>query len=152
MTQNDLHRSAFFRRDVKRRFALVLAVMIVLITLITVSTSHARADVSLRGVHPVLAAKARQIVRACGSHVVSGVRRTRVAGSRRMSLHASGRAVELRGNPRCIYARLKGWPGGVSTDYGRVRHVHLSWGGNEHGRRFVHRFAPRRVRLAMHRG
>lgn len=99
----------------------------------------------LRGVTPPLAAKAREIVRACGSSIVSGVRYTRVAGSRRLSLHASGRAVDLRGNPSCIYARLRGWPGGYSTDYWRVAHVHVSWGGREAGLRFAH---ARPLRLA----
>ena len=102
----------------------------------------------LRGVAPELAAKAREIVSACGSRVISGVRHTRVAGTRRMSLHASGRAVDMAGNPSCIYARLRGWPGGVSTDYGRVRHVHFSLGGREDGMRFAHRHVARRVRLA----
>lgn len=102
----------------------------------------------LRGVAPELAAKAREIVAACGSRVVSGVRHTRVAGTQRMSLHASGRAVDLAGNPGCIYARLRGWPGGVSIDYGRVKHVHFSLGGGEHGLRFAHRHVVRRVRLA----
>ena len=92
----------------------------------------------LRGVAPELASKAREIVSACGSRVISGVRHTRIAGTRRMSLHASA----------CIYARLRGWPGGYSTDYGRVRHVHFSLGGGEDGLRFAHRHVVRRVRLA----
>jgi hypothetical protein len=104
----------------------------------------------LRGVTPALAAKAREIVAACGSRVVSGVRHTRIAGTHRMSLHASGRAVDMQGNPSCIYAALRGWPGGVSTDYGRAPggpHVHFSLGGREDGRRFAHRHS-RRVRVA----
>lgn len=92
----------------------------------------------LAGVTPALAAKAREIVASCGSTVISGRRHTRVAGSRHWSLHASGRAVDLRGNPGCIYARLRGWPGGYSTDYARVRHVHVSLGGREDGVRFAH--------------
>lgn len=94
--------------------------------------------VSLAGVSAPLAAKAREIVAACGSTVISGLRHARVAGSGRMSLHASGRAVDLRGNPACIYRLLAGWPGGVSTDYGRVLHVHVSLGGREDGLRFAH--------------
>ena len=104
----------------------------------------------LRGVTPALAAKAREIVAACGSRVVSGVRHTRVAGSHRMSLHASGRAVDIQGNPACIYAALRGWRGGVSTDYGRAPggpHVHFSLGGREDGLRFAHHHS-RRVRVA----
>src|SRR5215203_6610809 len=46
-----------------------------------------------------LASKVRQIQSACGSVVISSVRRTRVARSRHMSLHASGRAVDLKGIP-----------------------------------------------------
>lgn len=92
----------------------------------------------LAGVSAPLAAKAREIVASCGSVVVSGRRHTRVAGTGHWSLHASGRAVDLRGNPACIYARLRGWPGGYSTDYARVRHVHVSIGGREAGLRFAH--------------
>lgn len=99
----------------------------------------------LRGVNYELASKAREIVSACGSRVVSGVRHTRVAGTRRMSLHASGLAVDMVGNPGCIYAHLRGWPGGYSTDYARARHVHISGpGGREDGARFAHRFVKHR--------
>ena len=88
-----------------------------------------------------LASKVRQIQSACGSVVISSVRHTRVARSRHMSLHASGRAVDLRGNPRCMYAQLRGWTGyggGYSTDYGSVQHVHISYGGREAGLAFRH--------------
>jgi hypothetical protein len=136
------------------RVVLVVAVVAFLLAALV----PARADASLRGVHPALAGKAREIARGCGATVVSGVRRTLIAGTRRLSLHASGRAVDLAGNPNCIYARLRGWPGGVTTDYGRVRHVHVSWGGHEHGRRFAHRHggrlahrSARGVRLASYR-
>lgn len=109
-----------------------------------------RRHVTLAGVVEPLRTKATEIVSNCGSRVVSAVRHTRVIGSGRMSLHASGRAVDIAGNPRCIYAHLRRWRGGYSTDYARVRHVHISWGGREHGIRFVHRnpFLPRRVAYA----
>jgi len=103
---------------------------------------------NLNGVVAPLAAKARQIQAACGSRVISGVRHTRIAGTRRMSLHASGRAVDMSGNPRCIYAQLKGWPGGYTVDYGRARHVHISYGGREHGLRFAHGGGHRKARHA----
>jgi hypothetical protein len=92
-------------------------------------------SVSLAGVTPVLAAKARQIVASCGSAVISGVS---ARGNR--SNHPIGRAVDLRGNPGCIYAQLKGWPGGYSTDYASAGHVHISYnpGGQEWGLRFAH--------------
>jgi len=106
-----------------------------------------RSESNLAGVYAPLAAKAREIEAACGSRVISGRRHTRVAGTRRWSLHASGHAVDMAGNPSCIYARLRGWSGGYSTDYRRVRHVHVSFGGREDGLRFVHR-SGRRVRYA----
>src|SRR5690606_22561537 len=44
--------------------------------------------VSLAGLNPVLAAKAQELQRVCGSVVISGVAHRRVAGSRRLSMHA----------------------------------------------------------------
>jgi hypothetical protein len=92
-------------------------------------------SVSLAGVTPVLAAKARAITAACGSTVISAVSRR---GNR--SNHPIGRAVDMRGNPSCIYAHLKGWPGGYTTDYRSAGHVHISYnpGGQEWGMRFAH--------------
>jgi len=77
-----------------------------------------------------LAAKVREISSSCGSSVVSGVRHTHIANTRTMSLHATGQAVDMRGNPRCIYQHLSG----------RVQHVHISYsaGGREWGIRFAH--------------
>lgn len=109
------------------------------------------AGVSLAGVVPELAAKAREIQEACGSKVISAVRRTFIRGTRRMSLHATGQAVDMAGNPECMYGLLKGWGGGYSTDYARVKHVHISHsdGGREWGARFAHgRRAARRTRYA----
>lgn len=99
-----------------------------------------------------LADKVAQIVSACGAQVISGVRHTRVAGTHALSLHASGQAADLRGNPGCIYAQLRGWPGGYSTDYARVNHVHISYGGREQGLRFAHGgHTHRAVRVASGR-
>jgi hypothetical protein len=93
---------------------------------------------SLAGVAPRLATKITSIVGACGSQIVSTVRHTFVAGTHRLSQHANGTAVDITRNPSCIYSMLHGWPGGYSTDYGRVHHVHISIGGREEGLRFVH--------------
>jgi hypothetical protein len=106
---------------------------------------------SLDGVVPILAEKVREIVATCGSQIWSTVRHTFVAGTRRISQHASGTAVDLHGNPGCIYAMLRGWPGGYSTDYARVRHVHVSYGGREHGARFAHGGGTRYARRHAHR-
>lgn len=103
---------------------------------------------SSRGLVAPLKDKAEAILAACpGSYIMSAVRHTRVRGSGRLSLHASGRAVDMAGNPACIYRELAGWPGGVSTDYSRVRHVHFSYspGGSEWGLRFAH-WQPRKAR------
>ena len=97
--------------------------------------------VSVSGIVPALAAKVAQIQASCpGAHVISGVRHTRVRGSGRMSLHSTGEAVDMRGNPSCVYAQLRDWPGGYTTDYGRVQHIHisLSSSGREMGLRFAH--------------
>ena len=95
-----------------------------------------------------LAAKLASIQAACpGTHAISGVRHTRIAGTRRMSLHAQGKAVDVRGPYGCIYAQLKGWSGGYSTDAGRVQHIHISYdagGGREMGLRFAHGGGHRR--------
>lgn len=89
-----------------------------------------------------LQAKLASIQAACpGTHAISGIRHTRIAGTRRMSLHAQGKAVDVRGPYGCIYAQLKGWSGGYSTDSGRVQHIHISYdhaGGREMGLRFAH--------------
>lgn len=92
-------------------------------------------SLSLAGVTPVLAAKARQIASSCGSAIISTI-----SARGRRSNHPIGRAVDMRGNPSCIYAHLKGWPGGYSTDYAAVQHVHISYnpGGQEWGLRFAH--------------
>lgn len=113
--------------------------------------SRGRESVSLSGVAPQLAAKAQEIASRCGSSVISGYRHTRVAGTGHMSLHASGHAVDMRGNPGCIYAHLQGWPGGYSTDYGRVQHVHISLGGREDGLRFAHGGGRHRHYAGLHR-
>jgi hypothetical protein len=104
----------------------------------------------LAGVLPALAAKVGEIVATCGSRVVSTVRRTFVAGTRTVSLHASGRAVDIAGNPGCAYSLLRGWPGGYSVDYAAVRHIHLSLGGREDGVRFVHGGGHRHHRHRHH--
>lgn len=109
---------------------------------------------TLSGVVGPLASKAREIESICGSRVISAVRHTYIRGTGgRLSLHASGRAVDIAGNPSCIYAQLRGWPGGVSVDYGRVRHVHVSYAPNgaEWGARFRHYRGGKRHRHARRR-
>ena len=103
----------------------------------------------LSGVVAPLAAKVHEIVSACGARIISGVRHSYVAGTQLLSLHASGRAVDIAGNPSCIHARLATWPGGASTDYARVRHVHISYapGGREWGARFAHHIPKKHRRL-----
>lgn len=109
-----------------------------------------RSEFMLAGVYAPLADKAREIEAACGSRVISGVRPgARVAGTRRMSLHARGDAVDLQGNASCMYRLVRNWPGGVSVDYHRAGHLHLSldrYGVREMHARFNH--GGRRTRFA----
>lgn len=106
------------------------------------ATRAPTAGVSVSGLVGPLASKLASIEAACpGTHAISGIRHTRIAGTRRMSLHAQGKAVDVRGPYGCIYAQLKGWSGGYSTDAGRVQHVHISYddgAGREMGLRFAH--------------
>ena len=102
---------------------------------------QAAPEVAANGLVGPLADKVAEIVKTCGSRLISAVRHTFIAGTRRISLHASGKAADVAGNPSCIYAALKDWKGGYSVDYGRVAHVHLSYdpdGRREWGARFVH--------------
>jgi hypothetical protein len=87
-----------------------------------------------------LAAKVAEIVQTCGSRVVSAVRHTFIAGTRRVSLHSFGEAADVAGNHGCVYSLLHDWPGGYSIDAGRMGHVHISYepGGREWGARFAH--------------
>lgn len=70
----------------------------------------------------------------------------RVRGSGRLSLHASCRAVDFQvASPSCAWAVLNPktgprFPGGLSNDYYRVAHFHVSWakGSGEWGSRFAH--------------
>jgi hypothetical protein len=98
-----------------------------------------------------LRAKVAEIIGACGTHVLrTFTPGALIAGTRHLSEHAFCRAADLAGNPACIYAHLRGFRGGVSTDYGRMRHVHVSWhpGGWEQGVRFVHGGGYRTTRIA----
>jgi len=118
---------------------------------------------ALSDLTPTLSKKVSEIMSACGARLISGYRPgARIAGSGHPSLHSvyPSRAADLAGNPHCIYAHLQGWPGGYSSDYGRVRHVHISYSppgsgylaGREWHARFAHygggdhRFTQRRHR------
>lgn len=114
---------------------------------VAVAVSRARPGASqglglaAAGLVAPLAAKVAEIQGACRASLISGVRHTRIAGTRTMSLHAQGKAADMAGDAVCIYGRLAGWAGGYSVDYGRMRHVHISWdpeGGREMGLRFHH--------------
>lgn len=102
---------------------------------------------SLDGFPAPLVAKVRELESACGARLVSAFRPgARVRGNGARSLHASKRAVDMSGPPKCIYARMKGWPGGYSTDYSAVAHIHISYakGSGEWGARFAH-WRPRKT-------
>lgn len=110
-----------------------------------------RSGQSLAGFPAPLVAKANEIEHACGSRIISAFRPgARVAGTNRQSNHAIKKAIDMAGAPGCIYAHLHGWPGGYSTDYSAVRHVHISYNrAKEWHARFVHRGGG--TRYAYHR-
>lgn len=99
-------------------------------------------ELSSAGLVGPLQSKLASIEAACpGTQAISTVRHTRIAGTRVMSLHAQGKAVDVRGPYGCIYGQLKDWSGGYSTDAGRMQHIHISYddaGGREMGLRFAH--------------
>ena len=137
-----------------RKFCVVLIVALAGALLVPSDPAEANGrrverSVSLTGVTPVLVAKAREIVAACGSVVISAVSRRPIRSN-----HPIGRAVDLKGNPGCIYAHLQGWPGGYSTDYSIVKHVHISYnpGGQEWGLRFAHGRGTHTARLRTRYG
>jgi hypothetical protein len=102
-----------------------------------------------------LRAKVLEIIDACGTHVLrTFTPGALIAGTNHLSEHAYCRAADLAGNPACIYAHLRSFRGGVSTDYGRMQHVHVSWhpGGWEQGVRFVHGGGYRTTRVAAVHG
>lgn len=115
-----------------------------------VPVHRAGRSVSTAGLPGPLLAAIASVQRACpGFRVISAHRpNARVRGPGRRSLHAVGRAADIAGgNYACAYRVLAGFPGGVSTDPGRVRHIHLSYapGGQEWGARFRH-YRPARKR------
>lgn len=117
----------------------------------TDANGNRASSVSLSGiVAPQLVAKAREIMATCGSIVVSA----RAARGNR-SNHPIGRAVDMRGNPSCIYSLLHGWPGGKSNDYASAPggpHVHISYnpGGQEWGLTFAHNHSGGRHYAGRH--
>ena len=128
-------------------------------TLVGYARSLARGpSVSTAGLpRPLVTVIARVQSRCPGFRVISAFRiGARVRGSGRLSLHALHRAADIAGgNYRCAYGVLAGFPGGVTTDAWRVKHIHLSWhpGGREWGLRFAHggqrRYARQQRRYAM---
>lgn len=102
-----------------------MRVFILLALLASFATPAFAGSTSLARIVEPLKSKAQEIVAACGSRVVSSDQRGGVT-----PLHRRHRAVDLQGNPSCIYAHLRSWPGGVSIDYSRApgtKHVHVSY-------------------------
>ncbi len=98
---------------------------------------------SLTSLPGPLVSKLDELRRACGMRAISTFRPgARIVGTSRISLHALHKAADIAGGDfACAYARLRGWPGGVSVDAAAVGHIHLSWdpGRREWGARFLHR-------------
>lgn len=118
---------------------------------------HIARSAKLKDLTPKLADKVSEILVSCpGAILTSGYRRgARVARSGWPSLHSRypSEAADLAGNYRCIYSKLKRWPGGYSIDPMAVRHIHLSMAHDkrERGSRFAHHGTrhARKVRYAQ---
>ena len=110
------------------------------VQLVQAEPVRGRGGVSTAGLVAPLAAKVADIQVACpGTVVISAVRHTLIAGTRVLSLHATGQAVDVTGNYGCIYGQLEGWAGGYSTDAVRMRHIHIAApDSREAGLRFTH--------------
>lgn len=107
----------------------------------TNSVEHASIGEFVHGLVAPLAEKVAEITSSCHSQLISGVRHTFIAGTRTISLHASGKAADVSGDYSCIYAHLTNWPGGYSVDAQRMQHVHISYDAEHHrewGARFMH--------------
>jgi hypothetical protein len=90
--------------------------------------------VGLGSANGTLAAKASEIVASCGSTVISSLRNgARIAGSGHASLHASGRAVDVKGNPRCIYSHLQGRPAVIPLTMAQYSTSTFPWEGSRTG-------------------
>lgn len=112
----------------------------------------AKGGVSLACIVGPLKAKAEELIATCGSKVISAFRPGARIPTGHVSNHALCRALDLQGNPSCMYRLLADWKGGLSTDYWDAPgtpHIHLSWnpGGMEWGTKFAHykKSWPRRV-------
>ncbi len=108
--------------------------ILVLAMMVCSYTTVCRGDyaVSTRGVSAKLVNTMRYVRARCsGVRAVSGVRNTRTPAGR-ISLHATGHALDFRANSyKCAYRALKsaGWRSGMSRDGVRCRHIHISHGG-----------------------
>ena len=113
---------------------MIRGILICLFLLCVVVNVEAKNSTAVEPLVEPLRTKVKEIVAECGSTVVSTIRSWGKTPN-----HRQGKAADIKGNPTCIYAHLKGWPGGYSTDYSRVKHVHISYNrAHEWGIRFAH--------------
>ena len=122
-------------------------IMIVVVLSALPCTANA-ASKSLKGLPGPLVAKVQELIEHCGMRINNTYRPGSRKPNGRLSEHHYGRAADLEGgNIRCAYDRLKRYAGGYSTDYRAVKHIHISWGGKEHGLRFAHVSKSRKKNL-----
>lgn len=127
-------------RRAQKSFGAIVRIVMSLSILTALGASAHAEQFSLNDFPAPLVKKVAEIQKACGSQIVSAYRPGAVTPYGNASEHAFKRAVDLSGNPKCIYQHLEVWEGGVSIDYAVVGHVHISWhpGGTEQGVRFAH--------------
>jgi len=117
-----------------RAIIVIAATVAIFIGALAGATS--RAEAMPRKVAVALA----QVKKQCrGFRIISGYRKTRIAGTRRWSLHASGAAVDFKVRDySCAYRVLRHWRYGLSVDAWRVRHIHISYASWRNEGRFRH--------------
>lgn len=137
-------------RTARATFVVALCVALLLVAMSVLT--RARAEVSTSCLPSSIKAALAKANAACGIRVISTFRRgARIAGTRRVSMHASCRAADFTSRDYgCVYRALASWPGKMSIDAGRAKHVHIDDGRYarfEHGR--AHRYAKRTKHLRV---
>src|SRR5262245_54278534 len=114
------------RRPVLLTIAVILAVAVA-VNLIAIVAAHGRGfsrDTS--GLPMRLQLALKEADRACGIRINNTLRPRARKPNGRVSMHALWRAADIttRDYP-CVMRALRSWPGCLSTDWRRVKHVHI---------------------------
>jgi hypothetical protein len=95
-----------------------------------VTRSASVPTISLRCLPASIRAALARVDQACGIKIISTHRPgAMIAGTKHPSMHATCRAADFTSRDyACVYRELADWPGKLSTDAGRIGHVHIDDG------------------------